>query len=213
MKNIDLLLNPMTEEEEKRFLGETREEDSNTTPPQNVEMNNPRRKQNQIYQEKEITFESGDGKKIKLLDVVHYISFFHYFTLFTIFLLQGNSILQIKKKRIEVPQIAGMDTSVNNKFNLLTDITHLLKYPQRVAAAKLGMTESMLSKKYKEATDRKWPFRYVKRLEKEIEVTQDLDRVKKLEKQKQKHLSSVFIFVKRTPTSEDSKIVLEIDKD
>jgi hypothetical protein len=41
------------------------------------------------------------------------------------------------------------------------DITHLLHYPQKEAAKKLGISESMLCKRFKESTPRKWPYRYV----------------------------------------------------
>jgi hypothetical protein len=41
------------------------------------------------------------------------------------------------------------------------DITELLVLPQKEAAAKLGISESMLCKRFKECTRRKWPYRYV----------------------------------------------------
>jgi hypothetical protein len=36
-----------------------------------------------------------------------------------------------------------------------------LTLPQKEAAAKLGISESMLCKRFKECTRRKWPYRYV----------------------------------------------------
>jgi hypothetical protein len=44
------------------------------------------------------------------------------------------------------------------------DITDLLTLPQKEAAAKLGISESMLCKRFKECTRRKWPYRYVRTL-------------------------------------------------
>lgn len=42
------------------------------------------------------------------------------------------------------------------------DITDLLTLPQKEAAKKLGISESMLCKRFKECTRRKWPYRYVR---------------------------------------------------
>jgi len=50
------------------------------------------------------------------------------------------------------------------------DITSLLNLPQKEAARKLGISESMLCKRFKETTRRKWPYRYVRKLEKIIEA-------------------------------------------
>lgn len=50
----------------------------------------------------------------------------------------------------------------------MVDITSLLGMPQRQAAEVLGISESMLCKRYKECTKRKWPFRYLGKLEKKI---------------------------------------------
>ena len=41
------------------------------------------------------------------------------------------------------------------------DITDLLTLPQKEAARRLGISESMLCKRFKECTRRKWPYRYV----------------------------------------------------
>lgn len=41
------------------------------------------------------------------------------------------------------------------------DITPLLVLPQKEAASRLGISESMLCKRFKECTRRKWPYRYV----------------------------------------------------
>lgn len=49
------------------------------------------------------------------------------------------------------------------------DITHLLNMPQKGAADRLGLPVSTFSKKWKAATNgRKWPFRMISKLDKEI---------------------------------------------
>jgi hypothetical protein len=50
----------------------------------------------------------------------------------------------------------------------------LLGLPQRQAADVLGISESMLCKRYKECTKRKWPYRYLGKLEKKIAVKEEL---------------------------------------
>lgn len=52
------------------------------------------------------------------------------------------------------------------------DITSLLGLPQRQAAEILGISESMLCKRYKECTQRKWPYRYLGKIEKKIVAKQ-----------------------------------------
>merc|ERR1711916_269875 len=56
----------------------------------------------------------------------------------------------------------------------LVDITSLLGLPQRQAAEQLGISESMLCKRYKECTQRKWPYRYLGKVEKKIAVKEAL---------------------------------------
>jgi len=48
------------------------------------------------------------------------------------------------------------------------DITDLLVLPQKEAARQLGISESMLCKRFKECTRRKWPYRYLRKIEKVI---------------------------------------------
>jgi len=50
------------------------------------------------------------------------------------------------------------------------DITSLLVLPQKEAASKLGISESMLCKRFKECTRRKWPYRYLRKIDKMIRV-------------------------------------------
>lgn len=52
----------------------------------------------------------------------------------------------------------------------MVDITALLGLPQRQAAEVLGISESMLCKRYKERTQRKWPYRYLGKVEKRIAI-------------------------------------------
>eukprot|EP01121_Diplochlamys_sp_Union-15-3_P007537 TRINITY_DN1922_c0_g2_i1.p1 TRINITY_DN1922_c0_g2~~TRINITY_DN1922_c0_g2_i1.p1 ORF type:complete len:517 (-),score=66.52 TRINITY_DN1922_c0_g2_i1:103-1653(-) len=49
------------------------------------------------------------------------------------------------------------------------DITSLLDLPQKEAAAKLNISESMLCKRFKECTKRKWPYRYLRKIDKTIQ--------------------------------------------
>ena len=58
----------------------------------------------------------------------------------------------------------------------LVDITSLLGLPQRQAAEVLGISESMLCKRYKECTKRKWPYRYLGKIEKKIAAKQMLKK-------------------------------------
>jgi len=50
------------------------------------------------------------------------------------------------------------------------DITPLLILPQKEAANKLGISESMLCKRFKECTRRKWPYRYLRKIDKMIRM-------------------------------------------
>lgn len=62
-----------------------------------------------------------------------------------------------------VPVVAASDKEC------FVDITAYLNLPQTVAAKKLGMPTSTLSKRWREAVrNRKWPYRIVNKLDKEI---------------------------------------------
>jgi len=50
------------------------------------------------------------------------------------------------------------------------DITPLLVLPQKEAATRLGISESMLCKRFKECTRRKWPYRYLRKIDKMIRM-------------------------------------------
>jgi predicted DNA-binding protein (UPF0251 family) len=47
-------------------------------------------------------------------------------------------------------------------YNNYVEITDLLSLPQKEAAKRLGISESMLCKRFKESTRRKWPYRSVR---------------------------------------------------
>jgi len=95
---------------------------------------------------------------------------------------------------------------------VLTDITHLLTLPQKEAAKILGISESMLCKRFKEQTQRKWPYRYLRKVERQISLKQkskklSLEDIKKLEvlaNEREKCLSSVQIRL-RPNNGSDSK--------
>ena len=95
---------------------------------------------------------------------------------------------------------------------MLTDITDLLLLPQKVAAAKLGITESVLSKKYKQATNRKWPYRYLKKMDRDIENAKTQEEKEKLKKIREEILSPVSINIKRIPYDTDTELIIEIEK-
>ena len=82
------------------------------------------------------------------------------------------------------------------KDHLLTDITHLLVYPQKVAAAMLGIKEAILNKRFKEVTNRKWPFRYLAKIENELQNCKNEEEKTQLLKKKEKLLAPVYIMLK-----------------
>ena len=55
---------------------------------------------------------------------------------------------------------SGANEENPTEYNYI-DITDLLILPQKEAARRLGISESMLCKRFKECTRRKWPYRYV----------------------------------------------------
>jgi len=71
---------------------------------------------------------------------------------------------------------------------VLQDITMFLSLSQKEAAQHLGISESMLCKRFKEVTRRKWPYRYLQKLDKLIENYRHLERngitLRKNEKEK-----------------------------
>ncbi|PRP87813.1 hypothetical protein PROFUN_04287 [Planoprotostelium fungivorum] len=97
------------------------------------------------------------------------------------------------------------NTSTDGGTMILQDITELLTLPQKEAALKLGISESMLCKRFKESTRRKWPYRYLRKLEKVIKMLvvqesdgsmpsrEDRDKLDRLVKEKEECLRPVKI--------------------
>jgi hypothetical protein len=85
------------------------------------------------------------------------------------------------------------------------DITDLLTLPQKEAAKKLGISESMLCKRFKECTRRKWPYRYLRKIDKIINMLnlhkadgegmseEDRDKLTRLHKEREECLRPVKI--------------------
>jgi hypothetical protein len=99
-----------------------------------------------------------------------------------------------------------------SKLSTFTDITHLLHLPQKEAAQKLGISESMLCKRFKEQTQRKWPFRTLRKLDRQIEKKQkaffissdDQKKIQQLRDERDLCLAPVEIRIK--PSDIDIKI-------
>eukprot|EP01127_Copromyxa_protea_P009616 TRINITY_DN2280_c0_g1_i1.p1 TRINITY_DN2280_c0_g1~~TRINITY_DN2280_c0_g1_i1.p1 ORF type:complete len:471 (+),score=76.96 TRINITY_DN2280_c0_g1_i1:168-1415(+) len=84
------------------------------------------------------------------------------------------------------------------------DITSLLVLPQKEAATRLGISESMLCKRFKECTRRKWPYRYLRKIEKMMNVlmlnkkadnlsSEDAEKIEKLKAEREECLTPVKI--------------------
>jgi len=85
------------------------------------------------------------------------------------------------------------------------DITDLLTLPQKEAARRLGISESMLCKRFKECTRRKWPYRYLRKIDKVINMLnlhksddgtvpkEDQEKLQRLNKEREECLRPVRI--------------------
>jgi len=82
------------------------------------------------------------------------------------------------------------------------DITPLLVLPQKEAASKLGISESMLCKRFKECTRRKWPYRYLRKIDKMLQMfkgeyfatgAEDQEKIDRLRKEREECLQPVKI--------------------
>jgi len=82
------------------------------------------------------------------------------------------------------------------------DITTLLTLPQKEAASHLGISESMLCKRFKESTRRKWPYRYIRKIDKVINMLclhdgeaslEDKRKLERLLKEREERLQPVRI--------------------
>lgn len=71
----------------------------------------------------------------------------------------------ISPQPVRNKRVKAMNESQDSQY---VDITNLLPLPQKEAANLLGISESMLCKRFKESTKRKWPFRFLKKIEKTI---------------------------------------------
>jgi len=84
------------------------------------------------------------------------------------------------------------------------DITSLLVLPQKEAATRLGISESMLCKRFKECTRRKWPYRYLRKIDKMVRVLtlnkkadsiplEDQEKIQRLHREREECLQPVKI--------------------
>jgi DNA-binding Lrp family transcriptional regulator len=108
-----------------------------------------------------------------------------------------------KEKIIELNLSSKEIEKLLKKSSLLTDITSLLPLPQKIAAAKLGISESMLCKRFKERTNKKWPHRYLKKIERDIENANTEEEKQNLLKMRDEYLAPVSIQVRRYRTQKE----------
>jgi len=93
-------------------------------------------------------------------------------------------------------------TPTHSDYNYV-DISEYLTLPQKEAASKLGISESMLCKRFKECTRRKWPYRYIRKIDKIINMLsvkdgtpltpEDKKKLEKLMKEREERLQPVKI--------------------
>lgn len=93
-------------------------------------------------------------------------------------------------------------TPTHSDYNYV-DISEYLTLPQKEAASKLGISESMLCKRFKECTRRKWPYRYIRKIDKIISMLsvkdgtpltpEDKKKLEKLMKEREERLQPVKI--------------------
>jgi hypothetical protein len=99
---------------------------------------------------------------------------------------------------------AAAASSSSNTDYAYVDITDLLVLPQKEAARRLGISESMLCKRFKERTRRKWPYRYLRKIDKVIDMLgmhkeagnlspSDNDKLERLKRERVECLKSVMI--------------------
>lgn len=85
--------------------------------------------------------------------------------------LDSDDLYNMTKQDIISPQPLNFKRNnflLESESDNLIDITDLLPFPQKEAANRLGISESMLCKRFKESTRRKWPYRYLRKIEKMI---------------------------------------------
>lgn len=74
---------------------------------------------------------------------------------------------------------------------IIVNISDLLTLPQKEAANHLGISDSMLCKRFKASTKRKWPYRYLKKLEKSIKCLESMKNLGRLTPQDLKRLDEL----------------------
>jgi len=95
------------------------------------------------------------------------------------------------------------------------DITSLLNVPQKEAANRLGISESMLCKRFKETTKRKWPYRYLRKIDKMVNLLtlnkrgeamapEDIEKMEKLKEERAECLLPVKIRITGYDVSQHS---------
>jgi len=110
------------------------------------------------------------------------------------------------KKGIPRENVFNLKTKKKNRTELdcnYIDITPLLVLPQKEAASKLGISESMLCKRFKECTRRKWPYRYLRKIDKMLQTfppkgeyysnSDDQEKIQRLRKEREECLQPVKI--------------------
>jgi len=113
---------------------------------------------------------------------------------------------RINKKAPSRSNIFNLKTKKKSRSEIdcnYIDITPLLVLPQKEAASKLGISESMLCKRFKECTRRKWPYRYLRKIDKMLQMfspksgyfngTEDQEKIERLKKEREECLQPVKI--------------------
>jgi len=113
---------------------------------------------------------------------------------------------RINKKGTTRSSLFNLKTKKKSRTDLdcnYIDITSLLVLPQKEAASKLGISESMLCKRFKECTRRKWPYRYLRKIDKMLQMfspksgyfagTEDQEKIDRLKREREECLQPVKI--------------------
>jgi hypothetical protein len=115
---------------------------------------------------------------------------------------------RINKKGTTRSSLFNLKTKKKSRTGLdcnYIDITSLLVLPQKEAASKLGISESMLCKRFKECTRRKWPYRYLRKIDKMLQMfspksggyfaggTEDQEKIERLKREREECLQPVKI--------------------
>ena len=161
MNSIKSLLNPMSQREVEDFECNSKETDNS-----NQNQNNKNKIENQ-----EIQVDISNKKRKLTIELPIYENIQKDYNL-----PNKPPIIEAEKFKDRLKKEDIERLTIKN--TVLTDITPLLILPQKVAANKLDMSESMLCKKYKEITNKKWPYRQLRKIEREIAVTKSNKELK-----------------------------------